>query len=59
MSIRERCLLVEHTIYADDDFEDLIGEYQDMWEFMEEVFEHEKATLLARKQGNSSQGGGN
>lgn len=55
MSIRERCLLVEHAIYADDDFEDLIVEYQDMWEFMEEVSEPEKAALLVRKKGKYSQ----
>lgn len=58
MSIRERCLMVECVIYAEEEFENLPIEYQDMWEFMDKVSKYEKVALLARKEGTFSQGGG-
>lgn len=35
MSIRERCLMMEHAIYAEEEFQELPLEYQDMWEVLE------------------------
>lgn len=57
MSIQERCLLVEQALNAEEEVEDLQVEYQDLWEVLEDEFEHERTTLLARKKGKSSQGG--
>lgn len=39
--------MVERAIYADEEFENLPFEYQDMWEFMDDVSKHERIALLA------------
>lgn len=54
MSIRERCLMVEKAIYAEEECKELPVKYQDMWEYLKEVSEYERASLLARKQAKSS-----
>lgn len=58
MSVKERCLMVERVIYAEEDFMELPVEYQVMWEFLEEAAEPERQTLLARRAGSSSKCGG-
>lgn len=50
--------MVERAIYAEGEFEELLVKYQDMWEYLDEVSEHEQVALLARKQAKSSQCGG-
>ncbi|CAN6585738.1 unnamed protein product [Malus baccata var. baccata] len=58
MSAQEKCLMVERAIYAEDELQEVLIEYQDKWEFMEEVFEAEKIALMARKTGKMARGGG-
>lgn len=37
MSIKERCLMVEQAIYADEDLQEVPLEYREMWDYMEDV----------------------
>lgn len=50
--------MVERAIYAKEDLQEIPFEYQDMWEYMELIFEQEKEALLAREEGKSMHGGG-
>ncbi|KAM0998813.1 hypothetical protein FF1_005593 [Malus domestica] len=56
--LRERCLMVERTLQAEEDLQEVPVEYQEMWDYMEEVSERERRAMTARRTGNSSQGGG-
>lgn len=58
MSIKERCLMMERAIYAEEELQEVLVEYQDMWDYMEEVYELERKTLLVKREGKSSQGDG-
>lgn len=58
MSIRERCLMMERTVYAEEELHEVSIEYQDMWDYMERISAGRKQALLARNAGSPSQGGG-
>ncbi|KAB2620501.1 hypothetical protein D8674_040344 [Pyrus ussuriensis x Pyrus communis] len=58
MTIRERCLKMEMAIYAEEELQEVPIEYQDMWDYMEEISAGEKNALMAKKVGSSSRGGG-
>ncbi|KAB2600030.1 hypothetical protein D8674_010301 [Pyrus ussuriensis x Pyrus communis] len=58
ISIKEKCLMVERAIYTEKELQDVPIEYQDMWEYMEEVFEVEKNEIMARKSGRMARCGG-
>lgn len=58
MSVRERCLMVEIAIYAEDELDELSVEYQDMWKYMKEISEAEIQEMNAKRMGSSSRCGG-
>lgn len=54
MSIKERCLMMEKTIYIEEELQEILIEYQDMWDYIDEASELEKRVILARRVGNLS-----
>lgn len=58
MSVKERCSMMVRVIYAEDELQEVPIEYQDMWEYMDEVSEAERSTFVARKAGKMAWGGG-
>ncbi|KAM1067859.1 hypothetical protein ACFX1Q_023920 [Malus domestica] len=58
MSIKERCLMMEKALYAEEESEETPEEYKEMWEFMENISKTAKRNLQERSEGSSSQGGG-
>lgn len=59
MTRRERCLMMKMVIYAEEELQEVSIEYQDMWEYMEEIFMGERNAMLAKKVGKSTRGEGN
>lgn len=50
--------MMERAIYAEEELQEVPIEYQDMWEFLDEVLEPERVKLMARRAGKSSRDGG-
>lgn len=48
---------MEMAIYAEEELQEVLIEYQDMWDYMEEISAGEKNALMAKKVGSSSRGG--
>lgn len=49
MSITERCLMMKKVIYAEEELQEVLVEYQDRWDYMEEVSELERKTCFAKR----------
>lgn len=56
MSIKEICLMMER--YVEEELQEVLIEYLDMWNYMEDVLETKRKALMARRTGKSSRGGG-
>lgn len=54
MSIKERCMMMEKAIYVEEELQEVSIEYQDMWNYMDEVSKTERKALMARRAGKSS-----
>lgn len=39
MSIRERCLMMERAIYAEEELQEIPIEYHDLWDYTEDITE--------------------
>ncbi|KAM1104479.1 hypothetical protein ACFX2J_012841 [Malus domestica] len=53
MSIKERCLMMEKALSAEDELIELSKEYQDMWDVLEDESMAERAKLLERQRGKN------
>ncbi|KAM1984999.1 hypothetical protein ACFX16_013206 [Malus domestica] len=53
MSIKERCLMLEKALSAEDELIELSKEYQDMWDVLEDESMAERAKLLERQRGKN------
>lgn len=54
ITTRERCLMMERAIYAKEELQEVSVEYQEMWEYLEDIFVGERNAILARKVGKST-----
>lgn len=58
MSNRERCMMMERALGANEESEVIPIEFKEMWEYLEDIMKTEKWNLRDRSEGSSSQGGG-
>lgn len=58
MSNRERCMMMERALGANEESEVIPEEFKEMWEYLEDITEIEKWNSRDRSKGLSSQGGG-
>ncbi|KAM0996356.1 hypothetical protein ACFX2C_006372 [Malus domestica] len=54
MTIKERCSMMMRALDAEEELQEVLIEYQDMWDYMENVSAKEKEALLAKKKEKSS-----
>lgn len=54
MSLREMCLKVERVMYTEDELQEVPIAYQELWEYLEEILEMEKKTMIVKREGDSS-----
>ncbi|KAM1530247.1 hypothetical protein ACFX1Z_019370 [Malus domestica] len=51
MTARERCLIMERAIYVEEELQEVPVVYQDMWDYMKEIFIGEKIAIFPKKAG--------
>ncbi|KAM1217073.1 hypothetical protein TB2_013093 [Malus domestica] len=58
ISIKERSLILERVIYADEDLQEVPLEYRERWEYLEEASEAKRSALHGKQAGSLGRGGG-
>lgn len=58
LSTKERCLMMERAISAEEELKEISVEYQDLWEYLEDRSAKGKKSMKAKETGSQSRGGG-
>ncbi|KAM1036154.1 hypothetical protein ACFX13_039941 [Malus domestica] len=58
MATKEMCLMMERVIYTEEELQDIPIKYQDMRDYMKEIYVKKKEALMAKNSGFFSRDGG-
>lgn len=50
--------MMERAIYAEEELQEISVEYQDMWEYLEDMSARGEKPMTAKEAGSQSRGGG-